>query len=33
MLSIPQHTLLYRTRRGIAVALAVADMFSPSDGS
>lgn len=28
MLSIRQHTLLYRTRRGIAVALAVAEMFS-----
>ncbi|WP_299860259.1 AAA family ATPase [uncultured Hoeflea sp.] len=27
MLSIPQHTLLFRTRRGIAVALAVAEMF------
>ena len=27
MLSIPQHALLYRTRRGIAVALAVADTF------
>jgi hypothetical protein len=28
MLSIPQHTLLFRTRRGLAVALAVAEMFS-----
>jgi hypothetical protein len=28
MLSPVQHTLLYRTRRGIAVALAVADMFA-----
>ncbi|MBU4527309.1 MAG: ATP-binding protein [Hoeflea sp.] len=27
MLSIPQHTLLFRTRRGIAVALAVGEMF------
>ncbi|KGF69825.1 ATPase AAA [Hoeflea sp. BAL378] len=27
MLSIRQHTLLYRTRRGIAVALAVAELF------
>lgn len=30
MLSIPQHTLLYRTRRGVAVALAVADVFARS---
>jgi ATPases of the AAA+ class len=28
MLSIPQHTLLFRTRRGIAVALAVAEAFA-----
>ncbi|PWV97532.1 ATPase family protein associated with various cellular activities (AAA) [Hoeflea marina] len=28
MLSIPQHALLFRTRRGIAVALAVAELFS-----
>ncbi|WP_412049813.1 AAA family ATPase [Hoeflea sp. Naph1] len=28
MLSIPQHTLLFRTRRGIAVALAVAELFA-----
>ena len=28
MLSIPQHTLLYRTRRGISVALAVAEIFA-----
>ena len=27
MLSIPQHTLLYRARRGVAVALTVADTF------
>lgn len=27
MLSIPQHTLLFRSRRGLAVALAVAEMF------
>ncbi|MEQ8306407.1 MAG: AAA family ATPase [Hoeflea sp.] len=27
MLSIAQHTLLFRARRGVAVALAVADMF------
>ncbi len=30
MLSIPQHTLLYRARRGLAVALAVADTFAES---
>ncbi len=30
MLSIPQHTLLYRTRRGLAVALAIADTFAES---
>ena len=30
MLSIPQHTFLYRARRGIAVALAVADTFAES---
>lgn len=28
LLSIPQHTLLYRARRGISIALAVADVFS-----
>ncbi|MBN9237574.1 MULTISPECIES: AAA family ATPase [Phyllobacteriaceae] len=28
LLSIPQHTLLYRARRGIAIALAVADIFA-----
>jgi len=28
LLSIVQHTLLYRARRGIAIALAVADVFS-----
>lgn len=28
LLSIAQHTLLYRARRGIAIALAVADVFS-----
>ncbi|MCB8829349.1 hypothetical protein LJD47_30515, partial [Escherichia coli] len=27
MLSIAQHTLLFRVRRGVAVALAVADVF------
>ncbi len=31
MLSILQHTLLYRTRRGIAVALAVSDVFARSN--
>lgn len=30
LLSIPQHTLLYRARRGIAVALAVSDIFARS---
>ncbi|WP_295811177.1 AAA family ATPase [uncultured Nitratireductor sp.] len=30
MLSIPQHTLLFRARRGAAVALAVADVFARS---
>ncbi|WP_054310602.1 AAA family ATPase [Mesorhizobium sp. 1M-11] len=30
LMSIPQHTLLYRARRGIAVALAVSDVFSRS---
>lgn len=30
LLSIPQHTLLFRARRGIAIALAVADVFSRS---
>ncbi|MDI6027211.1 ATP-binding protein [Corticibacterium sp. UT-5YL-CI-8] len=28
LLSIPQHTLLYRARRGIAIALAVSDVFA-----
>ncbi len=28
LLSIPQHTLLYRARRGIAVALAIAEVFA-----
>jgi hypothetical protein len=28
LLSIPQHTLLYRARRGLAVALAVSDIFA-----
>ncbi len=32
MLSIGQHTLLFRTRRGIAVALAVADVFAKQSG-
>lgn len=31
MLSILQHTLLYRTRRGIAVTLAVSDVFARSN--
>lgn len=30
LMSIPQHALLYRTRRAIAVALAVADVFARS---
>ncbi len=30
MLSIPQHSLLFRARRGIAVALAVSDTFAES---
>ena len=30
LMSIPQHALLYRARRGIAVALAVADVFAQS---
>ncbi len=30
LLTIAQHTLLYRTRRGIAIALAVADAFARS---
>ena len=30
MLSIPQHTLLFRARRGVAVALAVANVFARS---
>ena len=30
LLSIPQHTLLYRARRGLAVAMAVADVFAKS---
>jgi ATPase family associated with various cellular activities (AAA) len=32
MLSIGQHTLLFRARRGIAVALAVADQFAKQSG-
>ena len=28
LLSIPQHTLLYRARRGIAIALAISDVFA-----
>ena len=28
LLTIPQHTLLYRARRGIAIALAVSDVFA-----
>lgn len=28
LLDIPQHTLLYRARRGIAIALAVADVYA-----
>lgn len=28
LLSIPQHTLLYRARRGLAVALAIGDVFA-----
>jgi hypothetical protein len=30
LLSIPQHTLLYRARRGLAVAMATADVFAKS---
>lgn len=30
LMSIPQHTLLFRARRGIAVALALSDIFSRS---
>ncbi|GAA2842263.1 SpoVK/Ycf46/Vps4 family AAA+-type ATPase [Aminobacter aminovorans] len=30
LMSIPQHTLLFRARRGISVALAVSDVFSRS---
>ncbi len=30
LLSIPQHTLLYRARRGLSVAMAVADVFAKS---
>ena len=30
LMSIPQHALLYRARRGIAVALAVSDIFARS---
>jgi hypothetical protein len=30
LMTIPQHTLLFRARRGIAVALAVADVFARS---
>ncbi|RAZ88956.1 AAA family ATPase [Mesorhizobium hawassense] len=28
LMSIPQHTLLYRARRGLAIALAVSDVFA-----
>ena len=30
LMSIPQHTLLYRARRGLTVAMAVADVFAKS---
>ena len=30
LLSIPQHTLLYRARRGLAVAMAVAEVYAKS---
>src|SRR5690606_38997070 len=30
LLSIPQHTLLYRARRGLSVAMAVADVYAKS---
>ncbi|MCO5157987.1 MAG: ATP-binding protein [Aquamicrobium sp.] len=30
LLSVPQHTALYRARRGLAVAMAVADVFARS---
>ena len=30
LLSIPQHTLLYRARRGLSVAMAVAEVFAKS---
>ena len=30
LLSIPQHTLLYRARRGLSVSMAVAEMFAKS---
>jgi energy-coupling factor transporter ATP-binding protein EcfA2 len=30
LMSIPQHTLLYRARRGLSVAMAVADVFAKS---
>jgi len=30
LLSIPQHTLLYRARRGLSIAMAVADVFAKS---
>jgi energy-coupling factor transporter ATP-binding protein EcfA2 len=30
LMSIPQHTLLYRARRGLAVAMAVADVYAKS---
>jgi len=30
LMTIPQHTLLYRARRGIAVALAISDIFARS---
>ena len=32
LLSVPQHNLLYRSRRGAAIALAVSDVFSQSTG-
>ena len=30
LMSIPQHTLLYRARRGLSIAMAVADVFAKS---
>ena len=32
MMSIAQHSVLYRVRRGLAVALALADVFAMTDG-